>query len=259
MLRIGLGVVSSLLLLACASPLAEEGSSGPLGGKADGWPEGLEAPVLDESYALYLDSTVEVMDTEDGELSLLETHAVVLLSVEQEGASVVIVAQPCQVVAPEIAGRQPTIDEEVILAMAPTTINAGFVAEPEVRLITAPAALQLGVELVDPIADSVPEDEDDPRVIDVDLDGDPGVSVRVSGFRVYAGVRVIFSLSALVDDPAAIVGDSHLDLETQIYGDNIPFFDARKAADTSEVVSEVHLFELESLAAIESPTCASLL
>ncbi len=256
-----LAIVLGLGALACNAVEPEDVTPGASGGKADGAGDSGELPVLDESYALLMTSILQVRDNETGELSSIETRAGALLAVAQDGASIHFSAEPCYVSPPEVGGRQPELGEGVVESMAAVAFDGALVEEEGgVRLLSNPAALQLGVDLEDPLADALPDDEDDPRVVDFDQDDRPGVSVYVSGFRIYVGVRVIFALSALVEDAGEISGASELTLDTAIYGDNIPFYSARnaaeEAAETSDVVGEDNTFVMRSLAGgTELPSC----
>ncbi len=229
---------------------------GPAGGKADDATGGADAgaiviPVLSPEYTLTLTSTVQVRDLETDEVKDISTSATARLSVTQDDTVLGLVFRPCTVTLPEVAGRQPTIDEEVVRAIEPIELTGSLVVEDgRITLVTEPAALQLGIDLADPLTDEVPSEPDDPAVVDQDGDGKPGISVNISGFRVFAGVRVIFALSAPIDDPRTIAGTPSVDVVTRVYGDTIPFFDARRAAreaaDGSEVVSEHHTLQLEA-------------
>jgi hypothetical protein len=257
------------LLAGCDATALEAPDLGPAGGQADGPGEpGTdhgEVPRLHSYYALYLESAVEVRDIETWERTTLASRSGVLLAVVQEEAAVRMSAQPCYVELPEVGGYRPTLDGDMVEALEPVAIDAALVPrEDGVWLVTDPAAVQLGVDLDDPIADPLPVDGNDTAVVDHDEDEKPGVTVYASLWSVYVGARVIFALSALVDDPDLVAGRSEVSTDTEIYGDNIPFYSVRDAAadaaELSVVVSEEHGFSMRYLVADEwwQPSCASI-
>jgi len=67
------------------------------------------------------------------------------------------------------------------IAAFPRTPRAGVLTEPVngASFAAGPFAEVLGADLDDPFDDPLPEDPDDPAVVDSDGDGEPGVTVRV--------------------------------------------------------------------------------
>ncbi|MFT6399486.1 MAG: hypothetical protein ACJAYU_004253 [Bradymonadia bacterium] len=79
----------------------------------------------------------------------------------------------------------------------------------------------LGVELDDPRVDELPQEPDDPRVIDCDGDGNPGGTVRISGIvsgEVYVAQRSWSELEGRVTSPDTIEGQVRFDEDQVILG-----------------------------------------
>jgi|GEM_PF-3361246 len=123
--------------------------------------------------------------------------------------------------------------------------NAAATAQYE--LMTEIAAFVGGAQLEVPLSDPLPEDDDDPRLHDLDEDGRPGISIHIGGFSAYASFRLTFDMLGHVGD-GAIEGESIFELDSQIVGDNIPFVDAAKRAQTAAeetvILSQSHRFSM---------------
>lgn len=254
---------AALALPACTSVEELPDGNDGAGGKADEWGDtdgdAQQLPELRHAYALSLESTLTTRDKQTGELKELTTSTFSRLSVVSEGAAVHMLLRPCAVALPEVSGYQPTLDEAVIRGLEPIALEGVLTVAEDgtVMLATEPAALQLGISLADPVADEVPSEPSEASVIDQDADGKPGVSVHVAGFRVFVGVRVLFDVAAPIEDVDAIVGTPEVDVSTRVYGDTIPFFDARDAAEeaaaNNERVAERHTLRLDALSAGADP------
>lgn len=248
-----------LLLGGCAlGPVGcDQGPDGPLdgpagaGGKADDADVDSAAPALAEAYALRLTSDVQVRN-EDDELATHTTDVVALAVVGQEGSNFEIEMIPCAIDLPA-ADFEPQLGPGVIDSLDPVVFRGVAATEQDgSRWLRAdPAAIVAGVELDDPLADPMPDDPDDDRFVDQDGDDEPGISVRVSAFTVYAAARVIFGLSGEIGADGSIEGDANLTLDFAVLDDSIPFVDARERAEesaaNSEVVSQDHRFVMVPL------------
>lgn len=68
-------------------------------------------------------------------------------------------------------------------ALPSVKVNARVIAQDsDVRFEQGPETVVLGARLKDPLSDDLPSEAKDPRVFDHDRDGEPGVTVSVSGF-----------------------------------------------------------------------------
>jgi hypothetical protein len=243
-------------IVSCGAPMegdpfAEPGANGPLaGGKYDQAGE-VEPPTLASTYVFEADSRVILRD-EEGEQSIYLSRIAALVDVVQDGDVLNLELYPCSIDLPELDGKKPSIDLEVFRAMPAVKISGGLAYADEVWTFwTEEVAIVLGAELADPLTEALPTDKDDERVVDVDGDGKPGVSIKISLFKVYASVRMKLELSGDIRADETISGSANAQIEQQIYGDNIPFVDAAKmaaeAAEQSDLVEESHTFTLRPL------------
>ena len=100
----------------------------------------------------------------------------------------------------------------------------------------------VGATLGNPLTDKLPEDGEDPRVVDVDGDGDPGVAMYIQGypFRIFVGLRAEIDFKAvLFTDGNVWQGEANLLVDTAIFGDTIPFVNA--ASELEEGVARTEI------------------
>jgi hypothetical protein len=118
---------------------------------------------------------------------------------------------------------------------------------PGFNLVTDTAAFVGGAKLDSPLTDPLPTDKRDPRLLDLDDDNKPGISVHIDGFRAYASFRLRFQMKGVVNTHG-IEGTPTFELDTEIVGDDIPFVDAakraRRAAEQTIVVDQEHHFTM---------------
>jgi hypothetical protein len=81
-----------------------------------------------------------------------------------------------------------------------------------------------GAVLVDPISDPLPTTADDPRVIDEDSDGHPGITVQLSGASIsgelYSVQRQVTSVEAIAVDSDRLVGTLVFSSTQNVIGSN---------------------------------------
>ena len=87
----------------------------------------------------------------------------------------------------------------------------------------------VGIRLDDPFTEPLPADPDDPRIVDDDGDGNPGITVtiRVSDEltgELYIARREIFAYEAFLTDPDLLTGTVTDDSEQLIIGASDPIF-----------------------------------
>jgi hypothetical protein len=237
-------------LLGCSAPaddpLGPSGGAG--GGKADDASGAESSPVLAEAYAMHVRSDVLVRNVDD-ELVTHTTQVVALARTEQDGSAAHLTIVPCAVDLPAV-DFTPTLQPGVIASLQPVLTSAEVYFDPDgrPRMDADPTAIVAGVDLDDPLLDSMPEDPDDDRYFDQDGDDRPGISVSVSAFTVFAAARVLFALTGDIAADGTIEGDADADLDFEILGDTIPFVDARdraqESAANSEVLSSEHRFSM---------------
>lgn len=278
-------LVTSSLLGACAGGgTPAEDAQGPAGadGKADEADAGsggdvAALPALAKRYSLVMKSEIEAKEIDSGDLTLATTVVTALVTVlgTEDPAISDLEVGLCDVDLPEISGRKPTVEAEGLRKSAPAHAKSQLqrvaavigddgvqTAPARIALVTERTALNLGIDMDDPSAE-LPTDEDDPQVHDLDEDGKPGLTIRVSGFKIYAGIRAKFGFDGTVAEDGSIQGDAGLEIDMAVFGDSIPFVNAANevddAAENTEVLSQRHAFTLTPLSDDGEPvTCEQL-
>jgi len=234
-----------------------------VGGKADGEEEAPTPPDISGAWAVAVQSEVESRDTQTGETSTSTVIVLALLNVSQEEADVTLKVKTCRAYLPQVSGYQPEIKDSVMQSLPRTTAQGVVSSDDEGNwyLTTEPAAVLAGVKLTNPTTDPIPTSGSSSKVVDQDQDGYPGVSVTISGFKVYGAIRVVFVLDGEVQE-TGVSGGADLKQSFVIYGDNVPFVDVAAkvaaAAETTEVVSKTDSFRMVRLEE-EEPGCAEVL
>ncbi len=146
----------------------------------------------------------------DVELTMVVTR---LVDIEQLGASLTLHDVYC---ATDLQMRPPVLESHVPERFLRSLHPAPRAAELQAAddgwdLLQPPATEVRGAVLADSESDSLPVDPLDPRVIDQDDDGHPGLTVRVTVAGLVAGdtyivERLRFALSGHVKDPDTVVG-----------------------------------------------------
>ena len=142
-----------------------------------------------------------------------------------EGVSVT--STTCGMWQPEITGVQ-TVFSEAFVAAIPAwtsniTVSTNSDGAPRFRLATQP--LIFGADLPDPATSPLPTKGDDPSVVDVDKDGNPGVTVSWWGS---SPARSTSSSGALVTSMGSLsphrTHEGHLlgEVEQQVVGASEP-------------------------------------
>ncbi len=99
------------------------------------------------------------------------------------------------------------------------------------RIRRAATPTPVGIRLDDPANDSLPDDPADPRIVDDDGDGQPGITVTIevnedlSG-ELYIARREIFAYEALLTEPDTLTGTVTDDSEQLVIGASDPIFEA---------------------------------
>jgi len=240
--------IASLMVFGfgCVAPVdgSDPNAGGPgIGGKADGDEEAAapdvetvaaEPPALAPAFQIRFDSTIE-RQRGDGSVETYVASFRGWASVRQEGSTAHFVVHACSTTLPRISDRQPVLRDSTVRSALAVPVEGYLVQDEEGqwRLASDTAALTLGVRLEHPVDDELPNDRYDPRVVDADEDEAPGVSMSVSVFSIYVGLRVKFWLEGVLDASGGISGEPELGLDFAIYGDSVPFFDAREEAAKS--------------------------
>jgi hypothetical protein len=264
--RLLLAVMVGGLWIGCAveSGPGSEGPTGGAGGKADNPADGdggvandagvasedaaVPLPELAPSYGVYVESKVKTRNRETGETTTYTVSVTGLVTVAQEDAAATLTFKPCRAVLPAAGGYQPTVKDSVVRSADPVTIEGTLAPGDPVAFATDQAALQLGVRLTNPLTDPLPTSGGSSKVRDQDGDGNPGVTIQASGWSIYVGIRVVFSLDGALDEHGHLVGSAELDPDYAVYGDNVPFVNVASeiasAQANSQVISKVNRFKM---------------
>ena len=254
-----------LFMMLCAWSIAAPGC-GEIGMDADNAPSGttvkgdasfedgssnmgFEAesaePVTDVRgiYHLRLDSVLITESDDEMSTHHLELHAIA--EIDQSNAWITLHVQPCEILLPEVSGKQPELPLEAVQSMAITSFEGSLIPGPtELGFDLGAGAIQLGTALDNPLLDTLPADAHDLELVDSDDDGLPGVSLAISGFKVYMAMRSILSFQGVVLTDGSLVGEAAVQTDFAIYGDNIPFVNVANklegAGEDTEIVQELH-------------------
>lgn len=114
----------------------------------------------------------------------IHTTTMTLLRVEmvQEGPSVTTRVRVCDIQTESTGSVQSTLSDAYIEAIDVSERQAWVRQRgDDIRFFQEPSFRVLGANLQNPVVDSLPDAADDPRLIDQDSDGHPGVTIAVEG------------------------------------------------------------------------------
>jgi len=141
------------------------------------------------------------------------SYVVQRVDVEQAGASLAMTDQYCFTVIEESSSLAATqIPEAFMRALRPLPRTATLLEEGGKTLFEQARYLEVrGAVLENPETDVLPVDAEDPRVIDQDEDGFPGMTVNVRLFglleaQIYVVQRVQYELQGVVVSPDRVSG-----------------------------------------------------
>ena len=242
-----------LALVSCAmgdEQAAEElsGSSG----KADGLGQNVSESLAD-GYHFTISSSLTVSEVDrDRPAKTYILGMAGIVFVESESNQVSLRLKPCVVTFPEVSGRQPELEPATVQSLEPVFFNTEFEeVDGSVVMRTSNGVMLAGVRLENPATDPLPDSDDDDRLVDVDGDNRPGVSLLVDGFKLYAALRMQMSLEGRIDDSGGILGNGTMSIDVGTYGDNVPFVNAARAADEAieklRVDDQEHLFSFQAV------------
>jgi hypothetical protein len=97
------------------------------------------------------------------------------------------------------------------------------------RIVRPPTPTGIGIRLEDPTNDPLPKDPNDPRIVDDDGDGHPGVTARVEVTpefigEIYLARREIFEYDLTPQDDGSMTGHVNDNSEQLIIGASDPIF-----------------------------------
>ena len=251
------------LSLGCAAGSDEPDSSLNGGsGKADGTSIDL-AETLAQGYHFTVSSSLSISEADDPDPAetYLLTMSGLMFPHTTDGVTT-FTLRPCLVTLPEVSGRTAEIEASTIenIPTFDMSVELGSV-EDDIRLRTSNGVLLAGVALEEPGQEAMPESKRDDRLVDVDEDGEPGMSLLVDGWKVYTAMRIKMMLEGSIQESGVIGGHGTMSIELGMYGDNVPFVDAAEKAQEAlaklQVDNQEHLFEFVPVSS-ESMGCQAV-
>ena len=188
--RVCLLAVIGALITACA------------GNVGDGEVKGDEVAAEPQAYALSVKSGY--LNTVADEYYEAKIRGYVVLHPDEDGQSGVMETKLCGLDIPKIHGVRPKVKQSGLENATTSTPRYSWQedAAGNLRLVTdGPMTAMIGAVLDDIENDEIPQDKDDPRLVDADDDNKPGVSLKVGIFgKIHVAVRVGFNINALLRD-----------------------------------------------------------
>ena len=264
LLMLMMSVAIGMGCMACAAlGTDDDGDDNRTGasGKADGvstdtdWPPETLDPteLVAANYALVIDTWLSTAsDTEGAEPEEWTAQFAAAVSVQFKEGEPQFSISPCRVTLPNIDGRVVEITDETLRSVTAGTMDASVhKVEQTVRLASGRGALVAGANLSDALNDALPSDESDERITDVDGDGNPGMTIEISGHRVYVGMRYRFDIDGELTKEQTIEGNAGVRIDLEVYGDSIPFVNVKRSLDKAlgklSLLDERHQFVMTPL------------
>ncbi len=185
------------------------------------------------------------------------------VQITQSGTSIAAMQTECSVSVTPYKGNVTTYPDAAVASIpvmsTPGTLSAAFVgatytAEQQVQLVGWKTQ-------ADPKTDPLPTLANDARVFDADGDGNPGVTLKVSGGLaagdIYVVNRSLIDLSGTVLSANRIAGPSHTLLEQTVVGAN-PMLLKQQVTATPNPDAAASTFTLSRLVAGKD-TCADII
>jgi hypothetical protein len=193
----------------------------------------LEPPMMSAQYAISLDSYITVVDGPDDDTPKEWTARFTgIVTTKMEDGQVFLKISPCTVQLPDIDGREVETNDAMIQRAMPAELPARIEWDEQgARLETDLGAMVAGARLTDPVNESLPTDDDDDRLVDIDEDGRTALTLRISGYRVYVVLRVKLNLQGEFLENGYIRGQSGVRVDLEVYGDSVPFVNVKEAMD----------------------------
>jgi hypothetical protein len=143
------------------------------------------------------------------------TKTLLILEQVQNGSQVDIIARVCDIDITNgqngLAPVQVIVPDNYIEHLDPSDITLGLVQTgAEVQISHPPMAEIRGAVFTDPVNDPFVEDESDPRIIDQDEDGHPGMTLIASGVvngEIYSVQRTVTAISGTITSADTWDGD----------------------------------------------------
>lgn len=130
---------------------------------------------------------------------------------------------------------QTSVSDAATQAIRPVSTPVEVSGEPGAWEVHRPATpTPVGIRLDDPVNESLPDDPDDPRIVDDDGDGKPGITVEIrigdSVEELYIARREIFAYDLVQDGPDSMTGTVTDGSEQLVIGATDPIFEGSGGA-----------------------------
>ncbi len=150
------------------------------------------------------------------------TWAYYLVDIEEDGVMLNEERRLCHLEMSPVLGFRPVASQAVLESIDFVILDQGYITSllPGGSYVSATEVGLWGVDLEDPIGDTIPIDPEDEAVIDGDGDGNPGVSMKLegSGCSRFMGQRQIISYFGTIMEPNDIRGSSATRTDIEVYG-----------------------------------------
>ena len=130
---------------------------------------------------------------------------------------------------------QTSVSDAATQAIRPVSTPVEVSGEPGAWEVHRPATpTPVGIRLDDPVNESLPDDPDDPRIVDDDGDGQPGITVEIrigeSVEELYIARREIFAYDLVQDGLDSMTGTVTDGSEQLVIGATDPIFEGSGGA-----------------------------
>ena len=181
--------------------------------------------------------------------------------VTQDGTSATMTTEICDLQLTDYQGSASSYPTEALSAfdvrdvdvvLGGTTVGASFVTQPQ--------AILLGwTPTGDPLTEELPQDDTDARLVDADNDGNPGVSLVVTGFvsgSVYIANRNLVTVTGVIVEQDKITGTTMTTADQRIVGASAILLNNNSTTVTDDGNPDSSPFEMVRLSGDD--TCANI-
>lgn len=175
-----------------------------------------------------------------------------LAAIEADGDALVIKELGCHVEVDPSPSATTVIPDAVPQSVTPQPVPFHAWKEgASVQFVRMPRAFGVGVTLADPEVDTLPTKADDPRVVDTDKDGHPGVTVKVMGLAsgdIYTVQRQKTAYYGALDASGKLVGRAWDRSEQSVIGATTPLLNqqVKSLQDPDASKSTVTMVKVDS-------------
>lgn len=188
---------------------------------------------LSGTWALEIVNAQVVTNEYVGTQTVLST-SIAIVDVRQTDEVVELATRLCSVVS-EPYGETTTSFDLGYVQSVPVVITTAYLDASSETFEPSERRFLIGWAAdADPIAEPIPDTDEDPRVFDVDGDGEPGVTIHVSGSLngdLHVAQRTTIELYGVIESDERIAGTSRTTIEREILGSTNPLL---RAGDTTQ-------------------------